>query len=92
MFGKTHLGRQRFKVHFVGIGGIGMCGIAEVLLNFGYEVSGSDLKESETTRRLRSQGAKITCGAHRAENVEQSDVVVVSSAVKLGNPGGAASP
>ncbi len=86
MFGKTHLGRQRFKVHFVGIGGIGMSGIAEVLLNFGYEVSGSDLKESETTQRLRSLGAKITCGVHRSENVEMSDVVVVSSAVRLGNP------
>jgi UDP-N-acetylmuramate--alanine ligase len=86
MTGRTHLGRHRFKVHFVGIGGIGMSGIAEVLLNLGYEVSGSDLKESDITSRLRSLGATIACGAHRAENVKATDVVVISSAVRLGNP------
>lgn len=86
MFGKTHLGRQRFKVHFVGIGGIGMSGIAEVLVNLGYEVSGSDIKESDVTQRLRSLGAKIACGVHKSENVSKSDVVVLSAAIRLGNP------
>ncbi|MFH1435947.1 MAG: UDP-N-acetylmuramate--L-alanine ligase [Pseudomonadota bacterium] len=85
MIGVTHLGRKRFKVHFVGIGGIGMSGIAEVLVNLGYEISGSDLKESETTERLSSLGAKVCCGSHRPDNVAGSDVVVVSSAVRLGN-------
>ena len=73
-------------IHFVGIGGIGMSGIAEVLLNLGYQVSGSDLSESETTRRLASLGAHIVYG-HRAEHVDQAtDVVVISSAVKYANP------
>ncbi len=74
------------SVHFVGIGGIGMSGIAEVLLNLGYAVSGTDLKASETTRRLESLGAKIVTGPHRAENVGACDVVVISSAVKKDNP------
>jgi UDP-N-acetylmuramate--alanine ligase len=73
------------RIHFVGIGGIGMSGIAEVLLNLGYEVSGSDLKESETTRRLTAQGGRILIG-HRRENVGEASVVVVSSAVKRDNP------
>ncbi|MEJ5301416.1 MAG: UDP-N-acetylmuramate--L-alanine ligase [Thermodesulforhabdaceae bacterium] len=72
-------------VHFVGIGGSGMSGIAEVLLNLGYQVSGSDLKESDTTRRLASLGAKIYIG-HRKENIHGADVVVYSSAVKPDNP------
>lgn len=72
-------------VHFVGIGGVGMSGIAEVLLNLGYEVSGSDLKESETTRRLESLGARIFIG-HAGENVDEAHVVVVSSAVHEDNP------
>ncbi len=71
--------------HFVGIGGIGMSGIAEVLLNLGYPVSGSDLRESEVTRRLAGQGAQIAFG-HRADNVARADVVVVSSAVRPDNP------
>jgi UDP-N-acetylmuramate--alanine ligase len=74
------------SVHFVGIGGIGMSGIAEVLLNLGYAVSGSDLKSSEITRRLSGLGAKIVAGPHRAENVGACDVVVTSSAVKKDNP------
>lgn len=86
IIGKTHLGRKRFKVHFVGIGGIGMSGIAEVLLNLGYEISGSDLKETEITKRLRSLGAKVACGQHRKENVKHVDVVVVSSAIRTDNP------
>jgi UDP-N-acetylmuramate--alanine ligase len=73
------------RIHFVGIGGIGMSGIAEVLLNQGYEVSGSDLRESEVTRRLASLGCEITYG-HRKENVKDADVVVVSSAIRKGNP------
>jgi UDP-N-acetylmuramate--alanine ligase len=73
------------RIHFVGIGGIGMSGIAEVLLNLGYEVTGSDLRESETTRRLAAQGGRIEVG-HRAENVGDASVVVVSSAVKRDNP------
>jgi UDP-N-acetylmuramate--alanine ligase len=77
-------GRVR-RVHFVGVGGIGMSGIAEVLLALGFEVHGSDLKASDTTRRLQGQGAKISYG-HREENVEQADVVVMSSAVRSDNP------
>jgi UDP-N-acetylmuramate--alanine ligase len=73
------------KIHFVGIGGIGMSGIAEVLLNLGYAVSGSDLKESETTRRLASLGGRIEQG-HDARHLEHADVVVTSSAVKKDNP------
>jgi UDP-N-acetylmuramate--alanine ligase len=73
---------KKVKVHFVGIGGIGMSGIAELLLNLGYGVSGSDLKESEITRRLASLGGAIAIG-HRAENVGPDvDVVVTSSAVR----------
>ena len=72
-------------VHFVGIGGSGMSGIAEVLLNLGYNVSGSDVKESDTTRRLASLGAKIFIG-HRRENIHGADVVVYSSAIRPDNP------
>jgi UDP-N-acetylmuramate--alanine ligase len=73
------------RVHFVGIGGIGMSGIAEVLLNLGYKVSGSDLKSSALTERLASLGATIFEG-HRAENIAGVDVVVASSAIAPGNP------
>ena len=73
------------KIHFVGIGGIGMSGIAEVLLNLGYAVSGSDLKESDTTRRLGSLGARVALG-HAARNLAEADVVVISSAVRKDNP------
>jgi len=73
------------KIHFVGIGGIGMSGIAEVLLNLGYAVSGSDLKASETTRRLEGLGGRIVAG-HAASNVQDADVVVISSAVRRDNP------
>ena len=77
--------RHAAQVHFVGIGGIGMSGIAEVLLNQGYRVSGSDLKGSDITRRLASMGATIYEG-HKAQNLVQADVVVISSAVKKDNP------
>ncbi len=80
MFEKKH------QVHFVGIGGIGMSGIAEVLLNMGYAVTGSDQSESETTRRLARLGAGVVVG-HSPENVALGiDVVVISSAVKMSNP------
>ncbi len=72
-------------IHFVGIGGIGMSGIAEVLLNHGYSVQGSDLKATKITDRLASMGAQIFEG-QRAENLENAAVVVISSAIKKGNP------
>jgi UDP-N-acetylmuramate--alanine ligase len=72
-------------VHFVGIGGVGMSGIAEVLLNLGYEVSGSDLGDNVATRRLKSLGAQVYQG-HAAENLERADVVVISTAVQADNP------
>jgi UDP-N-acetylmuramate--alanine ligase len=77
--------KRDVAIHFVGIGGIGMSGIAEVLLDLGYPVSGSDLRESEATRRLVGRGARVAIG-HRAENVDRADVVVVSSAVRADNP------
>jgi UDP-N-acetylmuramate--alanine ligase len=73
------------RIHFVGIGGIGMSGIAEVLLNLGYKVSGSDLKSSAVTQRLASLGAAIFEG-HRAENATGAEVVVTSSAISTENP------
>jgi UDP-N-acetylmuramate--alanine ligase len=73
------------RIHFVGIGGIGMSGIAEVLLNLGYKVSGSDLKSSPVTERLSTLGATIFEG-HRAENIAQAEVVVASSAITPSNP------
>ena len=73
------------NIHFVGIGGIGMSGIAEVLLNLGYSISGSDIKETEVTRRLQTLGCEIHFG-HRRENVREVDVVVISSAIRPGNP------
>jgi len=77
--------RKFRKIHFVGIGGIGMSGIAEVLKNLGYEVSGSDMKESDTTRRLSDLGIDVSIG-HRPENVQDADVVVISSAIREDNP------
>jgi UDP-N-acetylmuramate--alanine ligase len=73
------------RIHFVGIGGIGMSGIAEVLLNLGYKVSGSDLKSSSVTQRLASLGA-TTFEGHRAENIAGAEVVVTSSAIAVENP------
>ena len=72
-------------LHFVGIGGIGMSGIAEVLHNLGYRVQGSDLAESANTKRLAELGIRVAIG-HRAENLDAAEVVVVSSAVKPDNP------
>ena len=76
---------QYKKIHFVGIGGIGMSGIAEVLYNMGYTVTGSDIKESETVKRLKSFGIKVFIG-HSRDNIDNTDVVVYSSAVKQDNP------
>jgi len=77
--------RRIHCIHFVGIGGSGMSGIAEVLLNLGYAVQGSDLKAGASTRRLESLGARIFVG-HAADNVAGADVVVVSSAINTSNP------
>jgi len=79
------LPRDIGPVHFVGIGGIGMSGIAEVLVNLGYTVIGSDVSDSANVKRLRDLGIKIAIG-HRAENIDGADVVVVSSAIKRDNP------
>ena len=77
---------KKHRVHFVGIGGIGMSGIAEVLLNSGYVVSGSDLQESDVIQRLRKLGAQIFVG-HQEENLAVNpSVVVISTAVKYSNP------
>ena len=73
------------RIHFVGVGGVGMSGIAEVLANLGYRVSGSDLKESAITRRLQGAGVRVFLG-HRAAHARGAQVVVVSSAVSPGNP------
>ncbi|WP_170409380.1 UDP-N-acetylmuramate--L-alanine ligase [Ruegeria atlantica] len=81
----TKLPQDVGSIHFVGIGGIGMSGIAEVLLNLGYRVQGSDLKASKITDRLADLGAEIFVG-QRAENLENAAVVVVSTAIKPGNP------
>jgi UDP-N-acetylmuramate--alanine ligase len=77
--------RRIHAIHFVGIGGSGMSGIAEVLVNLGYAVQGSDLKASEVTRRLEKLGARVMIG-HREDNVAGADVVVVSSAINHENP------
>ena len=85
MEGLTKLPTQLGPIHFVGIGGIGMSGIAEVLLEFGYTVQGSDLKASKITARLEAMGAKIFVG-QKAENLAKAEVIVISSAIKPGNP------
>jgi UDP-N-acetylmuramate--alanine ligase len=82
---QTHPMQRIQRVHFVGIGGVGMCGIAEVLLNLGYKVSGSDLGSNVATRRLEKQGATIFKG-HSEKNIESTEVVVISTAVPKDNP------
>jgi UDP-N-acetylmuramate--alanine ligase len=77
--------RKTNHIHLIGIGGAGMSGIAEVLLNLGYAVSGSDLAQSDVTQRLQRQGATVFQG-HAATHMQGADVVVVSSAVKADNP------
>ncbi|MEM9434449.1 MAG: UDP-N-acetylmuramate--L-alanine ligase [Pseudomonadota bacterium] len=85
MSAATKLPLELGAIHFVGIGGIGMSGIAEVLLNHGYQVQGSDLKSSKITERLERLGARVFEG-QKAENLDLADVVVISSAIKPGNP------
>lgn len=77
---------KRHRIHFVGIGGVGMSGIAEVLLNLGYAITGSDLRASEATERLRALGAEIHIGHDAANLVGDLSVVVISTAVKFSNP------
>ncbi|MEM6626189.1 MAG: UDP-N-acetylmuramate--L-alanine ligase [Pseudomonadota bacterium] len=72
-------------IHFVGIGGIGMSGIAEVMLNLGYNVQGSDIKENPNVERLRARGATVHIG-HKAENIDGAGALVISTAIKSGNP------
>lgn len=79
------LPREIGPIHFVGIGGIGMSGIAEVLVNLGYTVQGSDASDNYNLDRLRKKGAKVSVG-HKAENVDGAEVVVVSTAIKRDNP------
>ena len=83
-FNNPSMGRIR-RIHFVGIGGVGMAGIAEVLLNEGYLVSGSDINSNNLTRRLAQSGATVYEG-HNASQVESVDVVVISSAINEQNP------
>ena len=77
--------RRIKRIHFVGAGGIGMCGLAELLRDQGYRVSGSDFKQGATVERLRSLGIEVAIG-HDAENIGEADVVVYSSAVRANNP------
>jgi UDP-N-acetylmuramate--alanine ligase len=77
--------RRIKRIHFIGIGGVGMCGIAEVLLNQGYQISGSDLRQSAVTQHLINMGAKVFLG-HQSDNVDSVDVVVVSTAIDKNNP------
>jgi UDP-N-acetylmuramate--alanine ligase len=79
------LPREIGPIHFIGIGGIGMSGIAEVLMNLGYTVQGSDASDNANVKRLRDKGAKVSIG-HKAENVDGAEVMVVSSAIKRDNP------
>lgn len=82
---RTAMFRKTQHIHLVGIGGSGMSGIAEVLLTLGYKVSGSDLSQSETTRRLEELGGRIAIGHHES-NIGDAQVVVISSAVAATNP------
>src|SRR3974390_392588 len=79
------LPRDIGPIQFIGIGGIGMSGIAEVLVNFKYVVTGSDVADSDNGKRLRDKGIKVAIG-HKAENLGDAAVVVVSSAIKRDNP------
>lgn len=84
VFHSPKMGRIK-RIHFVGIGGAGMCGIAEVLLNEGYHITGSDLSENKVVAHLRSQGVTVFIG-HQAEHVAEADVVVRSTAIQDDNP------
>ena len=82
----NHMPLDVGMLHFVGIGGIGMSGIAEVLHNLGYQVQGSDLADNYTVERLRKNGMKVVIGPHQANNIQGASVLVISSAVKADNP------
>jgi UDP-N-acetylmuramate--alanine ligase len=82
----NHMPLDVGMLHFVGIGGIGMSGIAEVLHNLGYQVQGSDLADNYTVERLRKNGMKVVIGPHHASNIQGASVLVISSAVKADNP------
>src|SRR6201999_4671614 len=82
---RMRLPREIGPIHFIGIGGIGMSGIAEVLNNLGYTVQGSDAAENANVARLREKGVTVFVG-HKAENAAGADVVVVSTAIKGDNP------
>lgn len=84
IFHSPKMGRIK-RIHFVGIGGAGMCGIAEVLLNEGYQISGSDLSENKVVTRLRALGATVYIG-HQVDNIHHADVIVRSTAIKDDNP------
>ena len=77
--------RRIRRIHFIGIGGAGMCGIAEVLKRQGYDITGSDLRESRVVDRLRGFGIEVLIG-HEHAHVQKADVVVVSSAIQEDNP------
>lgn len=77
--------RRVKSIHFIGIGGAGMSGIAEVLLNEGYQITGSDIAENAVTERLAQKGPKVFIG-HQASNIDQASVVVVSTAINEANP------
>lgn len=77
--------KKKIQLHFIGIGGIGMSGIAEVLFNQGYKVTGSDQSDTEVTKRLRGMGITVSIG-HHPEHVVDASAVVVSSAIKKTNP------
>ncbi|MBT6325881.1 MAG: UDP-N-acetylmuramate--L-alanine ligase, partial [Bdellovibrionales bacterium] len=76
---------RKVKVHFIGIGGIGMSGLAEILIHLGHEVSGSDLNSNQTTKKLTNLGAEIFLG-HSADNIKDATIIVFSSAIKEDNP------
>lgn len=80
----TRIGRIR-RIHFIGIGGVGMCGIAEILLREGYQISGSDVSENITVQRLRDLGVDIKIG-HHAHHIDSAETVVISTAIHEGNP------
>ena len=82
--GKGFFTPKKWGVHFVGIGGVGMSGIAEVLHNMGYTVSGSDIQESDTTERLKKLGIQVYIG-HKPQHIEKASVIVISSAVSYDN-------
>jgi UDP-N-acetylmuramate--alanine ligase len=90
VYGDREVKHKVRHIHFVGIGGSGMSGIAEVLANLGYQVSGSDLSENSATRRLSGMGVKVGY-QHSPANINGADAVVVSSAVQADNPASTAS-